>query len=186
MTNSSRTPQTQEWTTTYDGLDIHKIIPVSVTKLTLNLRVGFISSHLTGDKLFPVNPRAITGPPNMSLLLKAKSITALIIKPRLILVMHTDDLGWCITRSSVFPLNQQGKTFVLSLNMIVRKTNVTPRQSPYCTRDSIPIDEDVSGKLSYSHTSFELPDPSKWLPSERSDLSYLSVLQQQPVLSPEH
>ena len=33
------------------GLDIHKIIPVSVTKLTLGLRVGFISSHLM-DKLF--------------------------------------------------------------------------------------------------------------------------------------
>ena len=79
------------------GLNIHKNIPVSVTKLTLGLRVGFVSSHLTADKLFPVNPRVITGPPKMSLLLEAKSMPALIIKPRLILVTHTDDLGWYIT-----------------------------------------------------------------------------------------
>ena len=42
------------------GLDIHKNVPVSVTKLTLGVRVGFISFHLTADKLFPVNTRAIT------------------------------------------------------------------------------------------------------------------------------
>ena len=75
------------------GLDIHKNIPVSVTKLTLGLRVSFISSHLTANKFFPVNPRAITGLPKMSLLLEAKSMPALIIKPRLILVAHRDDLG---------------------------------------------------------------------------------------------
>ena len=44
-----------------------------ITKLTLGLRVGFISSHLAADKLFPVNPRAITGPPKISLLLEAKA-----------------------------------------------------------------------------------------------------------------
>ena len=65
-------------------LGIHKNIPVSGTELTLGLRVGFISAHLTVNKLFPVNPRAITGPPKMSLLLEAKSMLALIIKPRLI------------------------------------------------------------------------------------------------------
>ena len=75
------------------GLDIHKNIPVSVTKLTLGFRVFFISSHLTANKLFSVNPRAITGPPKMSLLLEAKSMPALIIKPRLILDTHTDDHG---------------------------------------------------------------------------------------------
>ena len=64
------------------GVNVHKNITVSITKLTLGLRVGFISSHLTVDKLFPVNPRAITGPPKMSLLLEAKSMPALIIKPR--------------------------------------------------------------------------------------------------------
>ena len=115
------------------GLNVHKNIPVSITKLPLGLRVGFISSHLTADKLFPVNPRVITGPPKMSLLLEAKSIPALIIKPRFILVTHTDDLGWYITS------NQQGKMFVQNLNRIVRKPNVTPRQFPYCTTDSIPI-----------------------------------------------
>ena len=59
---------------------------------------------------------------------------ALIIKPRLILVTQTDDLGWYITS------NQQGKMFVKNLYRIVRKTNITPRQFPYCTTYSIPID----------------------------------------------
>ena len=75
------------------GLDIYKNSPVSVTKLTFDLRVGFISSHLTADKLFPGNPTAITGPPKMSLLLAAKSMPSLIIKSGLILVTHTDNLG---------------------------------------------------------------------------------------------
>ena len=133
MTNSSRTPQTLEWTTLTRGLNVHKNIPVPVIKLTLSLQVGFISSHLTADKLFPVNQREITGPPNMSLLLEAKSMPALIIKPRLIFVSHTDDLGWYITS------NQQGKMFVQNLNRIVRKPNVTPRQFPYCTTNIIII-----------------------------------------------
>ena len=81
-----------------------------------------------------VNPRAITGPPKMSLLLEAKSMPALILKPRFILVTHTDDLCWYIMS------NQQGKMFVQNLNRIVRKPDVTPRQFPYCTTDSIPID----------------------------------------------
>ena len=37
---------------------IHANIPVSGIKLTLGLRVGFISSHLTADKPFLVNPKA--------------------------------------------------------------------------------------------------------------------------------
>ena len=74
------------------------------------------------DKLFTIDPRAITGPPKMSLLLEAKNIPALIIKARFILVTHTDDLGWYIT------FNQQGKMFFQNLNRIVRKPNVTPRQ----------------------------------------------------------
>ena len=45
---------------------------------------------------------------------------------------------------------------------------------------------DVSGKLSDWKRSLEPPEPSKWLPTERSDLSYISVIQQQPVLSQEH
>ena len=139
------------------GLDIHKNSPVSVAKLMLGLRVDFISSHLTPDKLFPVNPRSITGPPwvkrwtsgpevpgargsswtrgsKRSLLLEAKIMPALIIKPRLILVTPADDLGWYITS------NQHGQMFVQNLNSIVSKPNVTPGQILYCTTDYIPVD----------------------------------------------
>ena len=116
------------------GLNFHKNIPVSITKLTLCLRVGFIGSRLIADKLFPVNARAITDPPKMSLLLEAKSMPALFIKPRFILVTLTNVLGWYIMS------NQQGKMFVQNRNRIVRKPNVTSRQFPNCTTDSIPID----------------------------------------------
>ena len=68
------------------GLNVHKNIPVSITKLTLGHRVGFVCSHLIAGKLSPINPRSITCPPKMSLLLEAKSMPALIIKPRFILV----------------------------------------------------------------------------------------------------
>ena len=110
-----------------------KDIPVSVTKLTLVFLVGFIISHFTTDKHFPVHPRVITCPQKMSLLLEAKSMPALIIQPRLILVAHTDDHSWYITS------NQQGQIFVLNLNRIVRQPNVMPRQILYCTTYSIPI-----------------------------------------------
>ena len=58
------------------GLDVHENIDVSDTKLMLGLRVYFISSDLTANKLFPINPRAITGPPKMSLLLEDESTSA--------------------------------------------------------------------------------------------------------------
>ena len=116
------------------GLEIHKISPVSVTKLTIGLREGFISSHLTVDKFFPVNPRAIMGPPKMSLLLEAKSMPTLIIKSRLIPVTHTDDLGWYITS------NQQGQMLIQNLNRIVSKPNVMPGLILYCTTDCNPVD----------------------------------------------
>ena len=151
--NSSRAPQTCG-PPLMRGLNIHKNIPVSITKLTLGLRVGLISSHLTEDKLFPVNTRAITGPPKMSLLLEEKSMPVLIIKPRFILVTHLDDLGWHITS------NQQGQMFVQNLNRIVRKSNVTPRQFPYCTTDSFLIDLMFQENFP-THTSLELPEPSK-------------------------
>ena len=116
------------------GLNVHKNSPVSVTKLMLGLRVGFISSHLTVKKFFPVNQRDITGPPKMSLLREAKSMPSLNIKPRLIRVTHTDAFGWNITS------NQQGQMFVQNLNRIVSKSNVTPGQVLYCTTDCIPVD----------------------------------------------
>ena len=79
------------------GLDVHENIDVSDIKLMLGLRVCFISSDLTANKLFPINPREITGPSKMSLLLEVESTSALIIEPWLILVMHTDDLDGYIT-----------------------------------------------------------------------------------------
>ena len=85
---------------------------VSVTKLMLGLLVSFICSHMTVDKLFLVNPIAITCSQKMSLLLEAKSMPALIIKPRFILVPHTDDLGCYITS------NQKGQMVGQSLNRL--------------------------------------------------------------------
>ena len=58
------------------GLDVHENIDVSDTKLMLGLRVCFIGSDLTVNKLFPINPGAITGPPKMSLLLEVESTSA--------------------------------------------------------------------------------------------------------------
>ena len=59
---------------------------------------------------------------------------SLIIKPRFILVVHTDDLGWYIMS------NQQVQMFIQTINMIVSKSNVMPGQIKHCTTDSIPID----------------------------------------------
>ena len=114
-------------------LDVHENIDVSDTKLMLGLRVCYISSALTVNKLFPINPRAVTGPPKMSLLLEVESTSALIIEPRLIVVMYTDDLGGNITS------NQQGKMLIQNLHRIVRRPNVTPGQILHCTTDCIPI-----------------------------------------------
>ena len=114
-------------------LDAHENIDVSDTKLMLGLRVCFISSELTANKLFPINPRVVTGPPKISLLLEVESTSALIIEVRLILVTYKDDLAGYIMS------NQQGKMLVQNLHRIVRRPNVTPGQIPHCTTDSIPI-----------------------------------------------
>ena len=58
------------------GLDFDENIHVSDTKLMLGLRVYFISSDLTVYKLFPINPRAITGKSKMSLMLEVESTSA--------------------------------------------------------------------------------------------------------------
>ena len=52
----------------------------------------------------------------------------------LILVVHTDGVGWNIMS------DQQGQMFDKNLNNNVSKTNVTPGQILYCTTDSISID----------------------------------------------
>ena len=69
------------------------------------------------------------GPSKMSLLLEAKSTLALIMKTRLIIVVHMGDLNWYITS------NQQGQ----NLNRIVSKPNVTPGQVLYYTTHRISI-----------------------------------------------
>ena len=102
-------------------------------------RSPFIALTLA-DKLFPVNTRAITGPPKISLQLEARSTPALIIKPRLILVAHTDDLSWFITSNqsdtcSFKPQRQQTKCYV--------KANPVLHHRLYSNW------HDVSGKLSY-------------------------------------
>ena len=75
---------------------------------------------MTVDKLFPVNPRVITSPPKMSLLLEAKSTPALIIRSRLILIVaHKDD------HCSYMTSNQQGQMFIKNFNRIASKPNVT-------------------------------------------------------------
>ena len=99
----------------------------------LILQVGFISSHLMPNKLFPVNPKVTTGPPEVSLLLEAKSMPSLIIKLSLILVVRTDDLGWNIMS------NHQQQMFIQYLNRIVSRPSVTPRQILQCTTNRIPI-----------------------------------------------
>ena len=77
---------------------------------------------MTANKLFPINLRAITGPPKMSLLLKVKNASALIVKPRFILVAHTDDYGRYIT------FNQQRQVLIGNLNRIVGGPYITPKQ----------------------------------------------------------
>ena len=99
-------------------LGICKKIPVSDTKQMLGLRIGFFSCHLTADNLFPVNLRAIMGPPKLGLLLEAKIAPALIIKPRFILVAHMDDFGFLIMS------NQQQQMLIQNHNMTVCRLNV--------------------------------------------------------------
>ena len=82
--------------------------------------ISAIIKKKIGRRPYTLNPRAITGPLKMSLLLEAKSMPALIIKPRLILVAHTDDLGWNKTS------NQQQRMLIQNLNRIVSRSNVTP------------------------------------------------------------
>ena len=149
------------------GMNIQKDIPAYVTKLKLGHRVGFMSSLLTTDKLFPGNPRAITGPPKISLLLVAKK--------------HA-----CIDhQTKAYPCYAHWPDVRSKPQQDCQKAKCYAKAFLYCTAEYSNW-LDVSGKLSYSHTSLELPEPSKWLPAERSDLSYLSALQQQPILSQEH
>ena len=64
--------------------------------------VGLIRSRLTADKLCLVNPRSITGPSKMSLLLEVKSTLWSSVKSNS--CCDYDDLDWHVTS------NQQGQT----------------------------------------------------------------------------
>ena len=75
-------------------LGIQKNIHVSDIKNMLDLRLSFINSHLTVDKPFPVIPRALACPLKMSCLLEVRSMPALIIKLRLLIVMHMNVFSW--------------------------------------------------------------------------------------------
>ena len=162
------------------GLNIHKNIPVSVvTKLTLGLREGFISSHLTADKLFLVNTRAIKGPPKIGLLLEAMSMPALssnkglsLLRTRMTFLEHNVQPAGTDVRSKPQRDCQQAKCDARADSVLHHR-----QYSNWI---------DVSGKLSNSHISLEPPEPSKWLPTERSDPSYISLPPQQPVLGQEH
>ena len=66
---------------------------------------------------------------------------ALILKPRIIIVTHTDDLGWYITS------NQQGQMIIQNLNRIVSKPNVMPGQILFCTTDCILVDLTFQGNF---------------------------------------
>ena len=79
----------------------------------------------------------------MSFLLETKSMPALIIKLRLMLVMHTDDLGWYMIS------NQQGQMFVQNLNSIVSKAKCYGRADTVLHHRLYSSWLDVSRKLSY-------------------------------------
>ena len=134
------------------GHVIQKNIPVSDTKLTLGLLVGFISSHLTADKLIPVNPRVITGQPKKSLMLEVKGTPALIIKLRLFLIAHEDDFGWYITSNQRNRCSCKTST-ALSADKMACRADFELHRKLYS------IELVVSGKLSNEHTSLDQPMP---------------------------
>ena len=90
--------------------------------------------NLTVDKLFPVNSRAVTGPPEMSLPPEAKSMLALIIKPRLLLVC-AHGWPWLEHNNQL----QQNWMLVQDLNRIVSSPYVTQGQILYSTTNCIPL-----------------------------------------------
>ena len=75
-----------------ETLGVHQNIPASNTKLTHGLGIYSIGPPLVMDKLIPVISRAITSPPEMGAMLDVECKPAVIIKPRFILVTHTDTL----------------------------------------------------------------------------------------------
>ena len=73
-------------------LGVHQNILASDTKVSHTLGIYSIGPPLAMDKLIPVISRAITTPPEIGPLLEVECKPAVIIKPRFILVTHTDHL----------------------------------------------------------------------------------------------
>ena len=71
----------------------HQNIPASDTKLTRSLGIYSIGPPVVMEKHIPVNSREITSPPEMGPLLDVECKPAVIIKPRFIIVTHTDHLS---------------------------------------------------------------------------------------------
>ena len=68
-------------------LGVHQFIPASDTKLKAGPGINFIRPPLVMDKLIPVNSRAVTIPPKMSLLHEVER-TLVTHKDHLILGPH--------------------------------------------------------------------------------------------------
>ena len=128
------------------GPGVHKNIYDGGTKLWLILRVGFISSHFTVSYLFPVNPRAITGAPKMNLQLVVKSPHALIIKPRLVHVVHMYDLCTWMTWMNVQSAETYGR---LQCQQDCQRNKCCIREDPVFHHKLYSNYLCVAGKLSY-------------------------------------
>ena len=113
-------------------LSVHQNIPASDIKLTHSLGIYSIGLPLVMEKLIPVISRTITSPPEMGPLLDVECKPAVIIKPRFILVPHTDHLS----RNKTF--NQQRQMHIQPLNWIISTPDTLPRQHTYCITDCRP------------------------------------------------
>ena len=103
------------------ALGVHQNIPASDTKLTPSLGIYYMSHPLVMDEPIRVNPRAITSPPKMSLLLEVERMPLVIIKPSL------DIVTFCAThRDKIF--NSWKQMRIQNLNRIVCTPDASPRR----------------------------------------------------------
>ena len=70
-----------------------RLLTLTDTELAPSLGIYYIRPPLVMDKFIPVNSRVIMCPPKISLLLAIERTPTVIIKPSLILVMHTEHLN---------------------------------------------------------------------------------------------
>ena len=75
-------------------LGVQQNIPASDNKMMHSLGICSIDSPLAMDKLITVSSRVITSLLMMGSLLDVECNPVVIIKPRFILVTHTDHLSW--------------------------------------------------------------------------------------------